>query len=162
MSWLAINQAPGSCLLTPCRTGERVRRVKARNLLGWDKTNLIGFISTLLSLTGKTKAAYTTKETQGMTSVLPEGRKIFGHLQESTALSHLLVTWDNKYRPFKLSPFFLPSPTSSTDHDVLCSGVSLWSVSVTCPSCVFSPCPMQPRVPHQCSSTKARKGLGSV
>lgn len=130
MSWFnpAISQAPGSCLLAPCRTGERIKRVKARKLLGWNKTSLIG----------KTKAACTTEETQRITSVLPMGREMFSHFQESRIPSHLMVTWDNKHHHFKLSPFFLPPPTLSTDHHALWSGISLWSLSVTCPGCIFS------------------------
>ena len=59
--------------------GERIRRVKVRKLVGWDKD----------SLTGKAKAVHTRKAKQGICSLLPIVRQVCSHLQESRAPSRV-------------------------------------------------------------------------
>jgi len=58
---------------------ERIGRVKVRKLVGWDKHSLIG----------KAKTTHTSKSKEGIISLLPIGRQVFNHLQESRALSHV-------------------------------------------------------------------------
>lgn len=41
-------------------------------------------------------------------------------------------------------------------------GVEYWSLGVRCPSCVCFQLPVHFQPPHQCGSTKKRKGLGTV
>ena len=66
--------------------GERIRRVKVRKLVGWENDSFIG----------KAKAAHTSKANQGIHSLLPIGRQVFSHLQESKATSRVMVTWEDK------------------------------------------------------------------
>jgi len=68
--------------------GERIVKVRVGDLVGRDKD----------SLTGKAKAAHTSKAKQGICSLLPIGRQVCSHLPESRALSRVTVTWENKLR----------------------------------------------------------------
>ena len=80
--------------------GERIRRVKVRKLIHWDKDSLIG----------KAKAVSTSKAKQEIDSPLPMGRQVFSHLQESRAPSHVTVTWEetNAITPNVPPSFFFP------------------------------------------------------
>ena len=66
------------------------------------------------------------------------GRQVSGHLQESKAPSHVTVTWEDTYHNFECSPFLLLPPDIVVEHDIICYGISLVSVRVSCPSCVPS------------------------
>lgn len=69
--------APQSCCFPPphSRMGARIEGAKVRKPVGWDKSSLIG----------KEKAVCTSKEKEGIPSLLPIGRQMFGHFQESKA-----------------------------------------------------------------------------
>lgn len=62
------------------RIGETIRRVKDRELTGRDTDSSIG----------KTKPTHTSKT--GINSLLPVGRQVFNHLQESRAPPHVTLT----------------------------------------------------------------------
>lgn len=65
--------------------GDRIRRVKARELGRWDKD----------SLTAKAKAAHSSKSEQGIHSSLCMGRQLFNHppgMQDSISYSSYLGT----------------------------------------------------------------------
>ena len=115
--------------------GERIGRVKVRKLMGWDKDSLIG----------KAKATHTSKAKQGIHSLLPVGRQVFSHLQESRAPSLLMATWETNAITPNILPFLLLHSALYAEHDVLWSGISLGSVGDSCPSCV----PSQLLVPPQ-------------
>jgi len=57
-----------------------------RTLMVWDQESSIG----------KAKAMYTSKVKEGINSLLPTGRQVFSHLQQSRAPSHATVTWEDK------------------------------------------------------------------
>ena len=61
---------------TPGGVGKKIRRVKVRNLVAWDKDSLIG----------KAKAVHASKAKRGIHSPLP----ISPHLQESSAPAHIM------------------------------------------------------------------------
>lgn len=67
--------------------GERIGRVRGGKIVGRHKDRLIG----------KEKAVHASKEKQEFKSVLPKGRQVFSHLQESRAPLHVMVTWDEKH-----------------------------------------------------------------
>lgn len=100
----ASNQAPGAAHCSPTsRIRERIRKIKARKPVGWDRDNLVR----------KAKANHTSKVKPRINSLFPIGSQVFSHLQESTAPSHMMVTWENKHHhskcpPFLPSSFFLP------------------------------------------------------
>lgn len=102
------------CAFSLCAVGERIWRVRVRNLMVWDKGNL----------TSKAKAAHVSKAKH---SPLPMSKKVFSHPQESRAPSQVTVTGADKHHPSKHSP--LPSPSLGS----ICwakhpwSGISLWS-----------------------------------
>ena len=117
---------------TPGGMGERIRRVKVRKLMGWDKDSLIG----------KAKAVRTSKAKQGIHLLLPTGRQVLSHLQGSRAPSHVTVTWEDKHQYSECPP--LPPPSPSFIHWVwyhMAQNIPLvgW---ITCPSCVPSQFPM--------------------
>jgi len=62
--------------------GERIRKVKVRKLVGWDKESLIG----------KVKTVHANKAKQGIHSPLPLGRQVFSRLQEGWASLRVTVT----------------------------------------------------------------------
>jgi len=82
----------------------------------WDKDNL----------TGKAKAAHTSKTKQGIHSLLPISRQGFSHPQDSRAPSHITVTWEDKHHPVtpNLPPFLLLSPALHAKHNVIWHGIS--------------------------------------
>ena len=80
----------------------RIRRVKMRKIMGWDKD----------SLTGKAKATHTSKAKQGIHSPLPTSRQVFRHLQESRAPSCIAVTWEDRRSHSELPPSLSPSSPS--------------------------------------------------
>jgi len=49
------------------------------------------------SLMGKAKTTRASKAKQGINSLLPIGRQGFSQLQESRALSRVMVTWEDKH-----------------------------------------------------------------
>lgn len=77
----------------PCLVGlgERIQRVKARKLDGWDKD---GFI-------GKAKVEHASKAKQGVRSLLPMCRQEFSHPQEIRDSLCAVVTWQDKCRHCK-------------------------------------------------------------
>lgn len=82
----------------PYRDGERLRRVKLRKLMGWDTE----------SLTSKAKVVHASKAMQGIHPPLALGREVFSYSKErasTRALSHIVVTWQNKSHHFKTCPF---------------------------------------------------------
>jgi len=56
--------------------------------VGWDKDSLID----------TARAAHRSEANQGIHSLLPIGRQVFSHLQESQAPSRVMVTWEDKRR----------------------------------------------------------------
>ena len=90
---------------------KRIRRVKVRKLVGWDKD----------SLTGKAKAVCTSKAKQRIHSPLPMDRQVFSHLQERRAPSHVTVTGEDKHHHSKFPPPFPQLYTlSMTPHSMEC------------------------------------------
>jgi len=79
--------------------GERIGRVKVQKLEGWDNVSLIG----------KANAAHASKA-KWIHSLLPIGRQVFNHLQESRAQSRIMVTWEDKHHHSESPP--LPPPSS--------------------------------------------------
>jgi len=51
-----------------------------------------------------------SKAKQGIQSLLPMGRQVYSHLQESRALSRVMITWEDKRHHSKSLPFLLLSP----------------------------------------------------
>jgi len=80
--------------------GERIGRVKVRKLMGRDKD----------SLKGKEKDTHTSNGKQGIHSLLPVGRQVFRHLQESRAPPHVTVTWEDKCHNSEYPPLPPSSP----------------------------------------------------
>jgi len=72
--------------------GERIGRAKVRQLVGRDKDSLIS----------KAKAVHASKAKSGIHSLLPIGRQVFSHLQESRALSRVMPS-------LSMCPPLLPS-----------------------------------------------------
>ena len=71
-----------------------------------------------------------------------------------------MVIW-GKQTP-NIPPFLLLPPTFIAELDVIWYGISLWSVGVSCPSCVFSQLLEQPQAPHWQGSARSKKGIDSV
>lgn len=65
------------------------------------------------SLIGRAKAAQACKAKSGIRSLLPMGRQVSSHFQESGAASCVTVTWEDKRRNSKRPPFLPLSPSSS-------------------------------------------------
>lgn len=84
------------------------------------------------------------------------GRQVLSQLQESRAPSIVTVTWEDKHPHSKCSYL---SASLYAEHDSRCSGISLWSVRVSCPSCVPSKLLAGPQPPFHWDSMKNRKGL---
>lgn len=80
-----------------------------------------------------------SKAKQGVDSLFPMGRQVFGHLQESRVPSCVMVIWENKHCHSKGPP---SPPLLYTGHDATWSGISPWSAGVTCPGSVSSHPPM--------------------
>ena len=59
------------------------------------------------SLIGKAKAVCGSKAKQGIHLLLPMGRQVFSHLQESGAPSCITVTWEDKPTTPNVPPFLL-------------------------------------------------------
>jgi len=97
-----------------------------RKLVGFVKDNLIG----------KAKPECASKATQGIHSLLPIGRRVFSHLQESRAPSRVTDTWEDNV--VTLNVPLLSSSVFIAEHDVVWYGITLWAVGVSCPSCVPS------------------------
>ena len=133
--------------------GERIRRIKVRKLMGCDKDSLIG----------KAKATHSSKAKQGIHLPLPIGRQVFSHLQESRAPSRVngYLGRQNTMIP-NVSSFLLLPPALHAEHDVIWSGISLWSAGDSCPGCVASQLLVHPQPPHWWGGVRSRKGLGAV
>lgn len=99
-SWAARPHTATLSLLHHWHVRERIRRVKARKFVGWDKDSLIW----------KAKPMHPGWAKQGIHSVLPIGRQVFSHLQQSRVPSHMTVTWENKCHHSKHPPLPPPSP----------------------------------------------------
>ena len=76
-----------------------------------------------------------SKAKEGIHSLLPISRQVLSHLQESRASWGVAFTWEDQHH----NPKCLPFPVAFiAEHAVIWSGISLWSVGVSCPSCVPS------------------------
>lgn len=64
------------------------------------------------------------------------------------------TSWEDKQHPSKHPPLPPSSPALYTEHDVLGSGISLWSVGVACPSSLL---PAPPAAPSPLTSVAAEK-----
>lgn len=78
---------------------------------------------------------HTSKAKQGIHSPLPMGRQVLIHPEESSAPSHVTVTWEDKCQHSD----YPPCPPSSahyiyTEHDVIWFGKSLVSVGSPVPA----------------------------
>jgi len=51
------------------------------------------------------KSVHASKAEQGIHSLLPIGRKVFSHLQQSRALSRVTATWEDKHHHSKVPLF---------------------------------------------------------
>lgn len=101
--------------------------------MGWDKDNL----------TGKAKAVPTSKAKQGINSLLPWADRCSAIPGEQAPIKcNGDLGRQKTVQILPLSPF---TPTVYTVHDVTWSGISLWSVRVTCPTCVPSKRPVHPQ-----------------
>jgi len=67
--------------------GERIGGAKVRKLMGWVKK----------IWKGKAKPMHTKEAKQGIRSLLPIGRQVFSHLQESRAPWRIAVTLEDKH-----------------------------------------------------------------
>jgi len=105
--------------------GERIRSVKVRKLMAWDKDILVG----------KAKASCARRKFW-VNSVLPVDREILSHCQEGRALWWRTFTWEDRLHNSKYSS--LPSsfpPALIAEHDVIWYGIFLWSAAVSCHRC---------------------------
>ena len=97
---------------------------------------------------------------QGIHLLLPTGRQVFSHLQESRVQSCVMVTWEDKCHP--------PLPSSFhfflhiAEHDIVWHGISLWSVGVSCPDCFPSQLLVLPQPPRWWCGVRSRKDLDAV
>lgn len=78
---------------TPAGMGKKIRTVKVRKLVDWDKDNVIG----------KEKVVCTSKNKYRIHSLLPTSSQVFSHFQESRA-SYVMITWKYKCHISKHSP----------------------------------------------------------
>ena len=142
--------APHSRLFTPLSgMGERIRRVKVRRVVGWDKDGLIG----------KVKAVHAGKAKQGIHSLRPTGRQVFSHLQESRSLLCLVVTGEDERCHFPCP--LLPCPSPSFYCWAWCH--IAWDIPlVSCPSCVPSQLLVQHQPARWRDGGRNRKGLDAV
>lgn len=135
MSWFNPSQQPR--LTQPLtHSPSKIRRVKAGELMGWEKDSLIG----------KAKAVHTSKANQGINSLLP----MSSQLQESQAPSHVMVAWEDKFHHSKCPPSLLYPSTLYTELGLEHPFGQLGSVS--------SQLPKHPQSPHQHGSSKSRTG----
>jgi len=106
---------------------------------------------------------HASKAKQGIHSLLPTGRHVFSHPQESRAPSHVTVTWEDKHHNFEcVPPFCLLPPDLHAEHDIIQHGASLGSAGLSCPSRVPYQLPMLPQPPHCWGGVRSRKGPDSA
>lgn len=119
----------------------RIGRIKVRKCVDWDKDSLIG------------KAMHTSKAEQGIHSLFHMSRQV------NRAPPCIMVTWDVKCHHSKCPtlPSFPLFIYSAWCHNSM--GISLWSVWVSCPSCVSSQLLVHLQHPHQCDSRRTEKPL---
>ena len=88
---------------------------------------------------GKQKEKKSEREAKrGNYSLLPIGRQISSHLLRSRASVQVVVPSEDKLHNHKCPPSSSFPPPFIAKHDVIWSGISLWSVWVSCPGCVPS------------------------
>ena len=102
---------------------------------------------------------HASKAKQGIHSLLPIGRQAFSRLQESRAPSCITVTWEDKHHHSKRPPFLLLPSAFYAEHDVIGYGISLWSVGLSCPSCVPSQLFLHAQSTHWWVGVTAEKAL---
>lgn len=100
---------------------------------------------------------HTSKEKQGINALLPIGKQVFSPPQKTRAPSNLMVTVESTITPNVAALLLLP--TLYTEHDVVWSGISLWSVWVMCPGCVCSQPLMHLQLPLTVWQYKRQKRL---
>lgn len=141
---LVDSSAPHSCFLTPKWDREKIRRVKMRNLVGWDKDSLLD----------KAKVAHVSKASQGLHPLLPICRQVFSHVQESRAPSHLSSQGRQTPTLWMSPSLFLPPALFAGDnimwhgissHGQLGSAAPLWSFPTSCASSLAGQCEKQKR-----------------
>lgn len=138
-------------LLPSNGTGERIRTVKVRKSTGWVKD---GGVS-------KIKDTSSRKAKQRINLLLPINRKVFSW--ESQAPSCVTVAWEhnaNARMPILLLLLFLP--ILCAERDATRCVVYLWSVGISCPSCIFSQFLVHPQPIWGWSGVKSSKGLGTA
>lgn len=126
---------------------ERVRTVKVRKLVGWDKDRLVG----------KAKAVCTEKQNKEFIQHFPSAsrcsaisRKSNGYLErQSMSLLTLLS--------FPVIP-----PALYIDHDATRYRIHLWSFGISCPTQVCSQLLVHSQTSHWWGDVRSRKGVSTV
>jgi len=107
---------------------------------------------------GKAKTAHASKTKQGIHSLLPIGRQVFSHLQESRVQSCVTgVGKTNATTPINPLPSFFFPQLFISEHDVIRHGISLCSVGVSCSGCVISQLLVLPQPPRWWGGVRSRK-----
>lgn len=92
--------------------------------------------------------AQASKAKQGMYSLLPMHRQLFSISRKVGPHPSEEHDEDEPHHSEYL-PFLLLLLTLYAERDITWSGLSLWSIEVTCPGCVCSQPPKHPQSPHQ-------------
>lgn len=106
------------------------------------------------SFIGKAKVSHTGKANH---SLFPMGREVSSQLQESQALSHLIVTWEHKLHHWMLPCFLLVPPAL---YVTIGYGIFRWIRGVTCTGRVPSQLLVRPQPAHWWA-VRSRKHLDS-
>ena len=128
LSRLEDKHHPSTWSLSPFRVGERIRKVKVRKFMGWDKGSLIG----------KSKAACTSKGKWHSFSTFYQQADVqpFPGKQGSILYNGFF----GRQMPLSQSraPSFFFPPAFIAEYNIMSYGVSPQSISISCPGCV--PC----------------------
>jgi len=131
-------------LLPPSGVRQSIRRVKVRKVMDWDKDILISKAKNHVDKKSKIRNSFTT-------SIQQTGSHTSQGKQDSVTQNGNL----GRQTPSFWTPFSFFSQLFIAQHDIIWYKIPLWSVWVSCPSCV----PFQLLVHH---GMRRRKGLGSV
>lgn len=140
--------APHSCWVTPSQwDGDSIIRVKVRKCRAWDKDSLVG----------KAKP----KQNKTFFHYFPWAGSCSGISR--TAGLHHVEWWLGKTKTITLNipSFLILPPALCAEQDAIWYGILLWSVWLSCPSCVPSQF-VHSQLPHWWGGVRGRKGLGSV
>lgn len=106
---------------------------------------------------GKAKFANKRKQDKEFIHSFPQAGRCSASPGEQCSITHS----SNLGRQTPSHPFLLFGPTLYTEHSITWSGVSLWSVLVTCSGCFSSQSPMHPPT-LSAWLDKSKKGLGCM